>query len=391
MVSHTKSVKSYEVFWTQFDWTGNLCLRLITRTATPPLVKMNVLPLPLSLRASPGCSFPVFVWEASLSLGGLIEIEDVSVTLPLSFQKIFFLGDTGCRPDQEFRPEKWPFKKIVTKALKEKPDLMIHLGDYIYRHFKAQEKCDPENIDWMEGDNWMGWEKEFFIPAADVLSTVPWVFIRGNQESNQCACEGWFRFFDGYPYPSKDLNYTPAYVISLDTVNLIVHDSSYLYPNKEMSWPNKQLTNLTFAPHRDTWLLTHRPLWGIVNNKALNNETSLIIMNEHSNLQPFLEPFPDSLTTIFSGHIHAFQAIKLASYPIQLFVMGNGGVSLEKAAPPRLLKDTHLENKKIEFAFSVIEFGYSIAEIKKNIWDLTAKNSEENLLYHGSCRYIKAY
>lgn len=369
------------LFWTQFDCTGNLCLRLVTHASPPPPVTIDEKTIQLRLRASPNPSFPVFVWEIAVPLGSLIEIEGVRVAIPLYFKKIGFLGDTGCRPDQESTPDKWPFKKIVAALIKEQPTLIIHLGDYIYRHFKAQLKSDQDLIYETEGDNWSGWQKEFFTPVGTAVSQVPWVFIRGNQESNECAPEGWFRFFDGYPYTSACPNYTPAYVISLDTANLIVHDSSYLHPDQELNWPDKQLSHLNLDPGREAWLLTHRPLWGIVNNQGENDSKPLIIMNEHSNLQPYMEPFPSSLTTIFSGHIHAFQAIKLASTPIQLYVIGNGGVCLEKAAPPEILMNTHLENKKIDSAVSLIQSGYGVAECKSKSWRLIVKNAQANILY----------
>lgn len=112
-------------------------------------------------------------------------------------------------------------------------------------------------------------------------------------------------------------------------------------------------------------------------------------MNEHSNLQSFLEPFPDNLTTIFSGHIHAFQAIKLAQHNIQLFVIGNGGVNLEKDPPPEILKNTLLEDKKIDYAVSLIESGYGIAQYTSRKWSLLAKNRQGYPLIQLNCKNIE--
>lgn len=378
--------KNYEFFWTQFDATGNLCLRLITKESLPPHVTVDGVHITLQLRAPASPSFPIFVWETPMPLGGVIEIEEMRVSLPLSFKKIAFIGDTGCRPMQGCSIEKWPFSKIANKLVEEGPDLIIHLGDYIYRHLAAQKRYGLSVIHLEEGDNWSGWQKEFFSPLHDMLPAVPWIFVRGNQECCQAACEGWFRFLDGYPYRPVPSNYTPAYVIPLEKVNLIVHDSSCVEPEHEKDWPDKQLQHLNLSPDKDAWLLTHRPPWGIVNCQKNNDNKPLIIMNERSNLQSFLEPFPDSLTTIFSGHIHAFQAIKLAQNNIQLFVIGNGGVNLEKARPPKILKNTRLEDKKIDYAVSLIESGYGIAQYASQKWSLQAKNSQGQSLIELDCK-----
>ena len=183
------------------------------------------------------------------------------------------------------------------------------------------------------------------------------------------------------------MNYTPAYVIPLEKVNLIVHDSSCVQPEYEKNWPENQLHNLNLSPAKDAWLLTHRPPWGIINCQKHNDNKPLIIMNEHANLQSFLEPFPDSLTTIFSGHIHAFQAIRLAQNAIQLFVIGNSGVNLEKDRPPEILKNTRLEDKKIDYAVSLIESGYGIAKYACQKWSLQAKNKKGNALIQLDCKY----
>lgn len=52
-------------------------------------------------------------------------------------------GDTGCRINatqvQDCNdPAQWPFKQVAASAAAEKPDLMIHVGDYLYRELRAQ-------------------------------------------------------------------------------------------------------------------------------------------------------------------------------------------------------------------------------------------------------------
>ena len=52
--------------------------------------------------------------------------------------RILVLGDTGCRIKGSFLqacndPVAWPFAGLAKAAADLKPDLVIHLGDYLYR------------------------------------------------------------------------------------------------------------------------------------------------------------------------------------------------------------------------------------------------------------------
>ena len=384
----TIPVKS-EAIWLQFDSSGSLCLRVVTTGSDCPFIESPKGFPPLTQRAAASRAFPVTVWEASLPADiKEISIEGLSLCVPDSYTRIAIVGDTGCRPAQGCSPEKWPFQQVAEKMVAEKPNLAIHTGDYIYRHMHAQQKCCPHHIHTDEGDNWEGWQKEFFSPLAKVLHLIPWVFIRGNQETDGCASEGWRRFLDGYPFVDQEVDYTPPYVIALDKVNLIVHDSANICPDHDQVWPDNQLEGLSLPGPNPAWLLTHRPLWGIVNDQKHNDDIPVIIMNEHANLQQFLEPFPESLATIFSGHIHAFQVIKLFAHDIHQFVIGNSGVALEEDRPPEVLRNTRLEGHKIEEAYSLVVFGYGLAEYEVNVWNLQCKNLKGEILEIFPCKPV---
>ncbi len=129
--------ENFNVWWVQFNCEGGLSLRIITKESVPPQVLIDQEWLTLKLR-SPAQEpyFPIWVWEISLpSNAQTITIEKTVFSIPnLSLKKIAFLGDTGCRPDQPCDPEHWPLETVVGKIAAENPELIIHLGDYIYRH-----------------------------------------------------------------------------------------------------------------------------------------------------------------------------------------------------------------------------------------------------------------
>ena len=85
-----------------------------------------------------------------------------------------------------------PFPRWPAAAAKFKPDLVIHVGDYLYR----ESACPPGNqgcagSPW--GDNWTTWKADFFDPAAPLLAAAPIVLVRGNHEDCKRAGPGWTR------------------------------------------------------------------------------------------------------------------------------------------------------------------------------------------------------
>ncbi len=112
-------------------------------------------------------------------------------------QRILVLGDTGCRIKGASLqacndPAQWPFPQLAAAAASLKPDLVIHVGDYLYR----ESACPAGNqgcagSPW--GDNWTTWQADFFTPAAPLLAAAPIVLARGNHEDCKRAGPGWTR------------------------------------------------------------------------------------------------------------------------------------------------------------------------------------------------------
>ena len=122
-------------------------------------------------------------------------------------QRIVLLGDTGCRikmpangkgdPLQDCTSQDaWPWARVASAAAREKPDLVIHVGDYHYREFCDDPKRCAELIERgvAVSYGWLGWQADFFTPAAPLLMQAPWVFVRGNHENCDRGGEGWMRF-----------------------------------------------------------------------------------------------------------------------------------------------------------------------------------------------------
>ena len=112
-------------------------------------------------------------------------------------QRILVVGDTGCRIKGAALqacndPAPGLFRRLAAAAARLKPDLVIHVGDYLYR----ESACPAGNAGcagspW--GDNWITWQADFLTPAAPLLAAAPIVLVRGNHEDCRRSGAGLLR------------------------------------------------------------------------------------------------------------------------------------------------------------------------------------------------------
>ena len=110
-----------------------------------------------------------------------------------------------CRDAPAERPEQKPTQErhgstansaaFGSAAAASQPDLVIHVGDYLYR----ESEC-PKNMGCSgspRGDNkGDAWYADFFEPASKLLAAAPWIMTRGNHEICSRAGRGYFLFLD---------------------------------------------------------------------------------------------------------------------------------------------------------------------------------------------------
>ena len=188
-------------------------------------------------------------------------------------ERIAMLGDTGCRKNDEqvCDDKEWPFRALARQVEKSNPDLIIHLGDYMY----------AKGV-----DDWAGWKYHFFGPAQRLLQNAPWVMVRGNHETCGVKKEGalGFHLFFGVGNDgdcgknTEDGTYSnptalaATYAVDISPKHrLIVADSTlaYLPDGKEECSINDdkacEYTKKALAPvgpmskGKTTWLVTHVP------------------------------------------------------------------------------------------------------------------------------------
>ena len=252
--------------------------RVIIDAPDQPCPKLSPGELSMTARPNPNPrTFPVTVCEAIYPFDQALTVEGFERKLPpvRSAQPtaLAVLGDSGClnNKDQDCATQ-WPFAALVNAAVAERPDLVIHVGDYNYRgtpgrvgeehvydgcattKYVSQNPADA--LDSASWDRWPHWRDDFFKPATPLFATAPWVFSRGNHELCSRAGPGYFYFLDPHSPllghdparyrcpaqtnggdPSPNLTFVPPYALAFDAgLTLVDIDRSGPSPRRRRRW-----------------------------------------------------------------------------------------------------------------------------------------------------------
>ncbi|MCC7274028.1 MAG: metallophosphoesterase [Alphaproteobacteria bacterium] len=321
-------------------------VRVATTDAACPRIRYDDFDRPMQVRVGPWEAYPHTVCEAPLpAIVQRASFAGRAIPLPRPEpRRIVVLGDSGCRLKGGSvqacnDPAQWPFARIAAAAAAMAPDLVIHVGDYHYRETPCPQPgagCEGSPY----GYNWGAWRADFFDPAAPLLAAAPWVMVRGNHEDCERAGHGWFRYLDPRPRPPDCEGFTEPYRIAFGDFSLVVHDSAIARDQNprdaEIERHRGQLAAARALATPESWLLTHRPLYGVYKFEPTTRRP--ILTNE--TLQAAAAALgPDPFRAVFSGHIHRFDAFSFAGGQPAQVVVGGGGTALDPSLddpPPDL-------------------------------------------------------
>jgi hypothetical protein len=222
-------------------------------------------------------AFPIKVCEAAYPGNVVARIGPTTLKLrPADPKKILVIGDTGCRLAkwgmQDCNdPDEWPFQKLAERAAALDPDLIIHVGDYQYREACLEAdagKCAGLAL----GDVWPAWRKDFFEPAGKLLSSAPWVMLRGNHEDMGRAGAGWLRLFSPFPRSPGEVplpDDVRPYLLCLGSLTLAVLDvanereaaAALVRGELYARWIERLAPRFPADATRQNWLFLHVPPW----------------------------------------------------------------------------------------------------------------------------------
>jgi hypothetical protein len=280
-------------------------------------------------------------------------------------------GDTGCRikgltVQACNDPAQWPFPRVAAAAARLKPDLVIHVGDYLYR----EAACPPLNRGCAgspSGDDWPAWAADFFTPAAPLLAAAPFVFVRGNHEECARSGEGWLRLLGPLTFDPKSscIDHVAPWSVPFGDVTLAVMDDAHApdpyAPGDLASLYRADLAALHRMP-APVWLVMHRPIWGVVElgfGIVVGGNRTMMAAQDESGI-------PNNVSLQLSGHIHSFEAINYAKGAPPQIIAGEGGDLLDTA--PRDLSGRSVGTEKIASGLSLPGYGFLLFTREADHW-----------------------
>src|SRR4029077_11545247 len=223
-----------EYHWVQFAPQGLEARAIVRDGAACPEATIDGTTAAMAIRAESGDGYPIRVCSLPIPSGrAAVTIAGKPLPLPPADPKrILRMGDSGCRLKGTLvqacnDPQAWPFRVVADVAAYMKPDLVIHVGVYHYRE-SACPAGNPGCAGSPHGDNWDVWQADFFSPAARLLETAPWVFVRGNHEECNRGGHGWRRTLDPRRFDLATGCQGPAapFFVDLGSLRLAVFDVS---------------------------------------------------------------------------------------------------------------------------------------------------------------------
>jgi len=360
--------------WVQLRPGGGNEVRVVTTADKCPSLTVDGTTMPMSERAPPNPSFKVHLCAAIISdRAKTATLNETSLALfHANPQRVMVFGDTGCRIKGSViqdcnDPKQWPFPQIAAQAAKLKPDLVIHVGDYLYRESPCPDG-DKRCADSPYGDTWPAWAADFFTPAAPLLASSPWVFVRGNHEDCERSGLGWLRLLGPQVFnPVAGCEtHLRLYTVPLGEVDLAVMDNADA-PDVTIDSDLRSEYEADFAdlakskaPH--LWLAMHRPIWGAITGPFSipmgGNRTLIASLTDLHAL--------DRVQLMLAGHIHTFEAMNYRGSAPPQIIAGFGGDNLDSA--PADLSGANLGGGHVKDGISLGGFGFLMMEHEKTGW-----------------------
>jgi hypothetical protein len=369
--------------WVELGEDGKAIARIVVtspRDCPPIVVDGNSRPMivrehmPAGFR--PACEFTIPSGTRTAALNGH------SLALPKPDpERVAVIGDTGCRIKGRAvqdcnHAQEWPFLQVAQAAAGEKADLVVHVGDYLYRESPCPEDSRALCGGSPAGDNWDAWNADFFTPAASLLSAAPWAFSRGNHEDCNRTWRGWFYYLDPQPWDGVCADYPPAYLIKLGKFQLAMLDSTAV---QERQLDEKQMgiyaAELASLHPQNAWLATHYPFWGFVTDSPSGRPVPLVATLEAA----WESAAPSGYTLILGGHIHLFEYVSLDQGRPPQILAGDAGTRLDVPIDVSV-KGTEIRGARVVAGQSRSVFGYILLTRQANNWRLELKDQRRKVL-----------
>jgi len=376
--------------WVQAAVTGYEA-RVATAATDCAVLRTDGGDVAMTVRAAADESFPLLCAAPIPAATHTASIAGRPLAIPVANpQRILVLGDTGCRIKGAALqacndPAHWPFPSLAASAAKLKPDLVVHLGDYLYRESPCPlGVAGCAGSPW--GDNWTTWLADFFTPATPLLAAAPIVLVRGNHEDCERAWQGWQRALSAFAVAPACMPHEPVFTLDTGAVRLAVMDdasASETSINKtDLPVYAAEIAGLAKIP-APVWFVHHRPIWAAISGPlgipAGGNRTLIAAAGDTL--------IPGTVELQLSGHIHTFESLNFSKGVPPQIVAGNGGDNLH-VTPQNLWGTVFQGNSGVTVTdgLSVGGFGFLLMTKAENGWIIDLYDSDGRLTRQ--CRFL---
>lgn len=356
--------------WVEMTGAGAQ-VRAVSEAETCPTLEVDGEAHAMTLRAGPDAAFANRICQAPLPRGAKIaSVDGVRLPTPKALpRRLVVLGDSGCRLKGVYFQScndpvgGWPFARVAGLAAAQKPDLVIHVGDYYYR----ETPCPPliaACAGSPYGDKWPTWKAEVFDPAAGLLKAAPWVFARGNHEDCKRGGKGWFRLLDAdAAVQTCPLGHSATFAVDIGGVRLAVLDTADgddVKVDPALTATIESDLKAISPGNSPVWLVTHRPIWSV-------NRDGDALSDGITNANERAAVHAQGLGQVelgLVGHIHNFTSLDFgAGRPGQLIVGTGGDVQDPHDIPPPAIGKVAIDGMTAN-VFSMGRFGYFVFDRK---------------------------
>jgi predicted phosphodiesterase len=374
--------------WVELGENGQALARIVVIDAGDcPSIRVDGVTRAMSLRTPvpeglrPACELPIPQGAKAASLNGR------ALALPRpNPSKIVAIGDTGCRIVEERvqdcnNPEQWPLERVAKQAAAAKPDLVIHVGDYLYR----EVACPPEKLAFCGGspvgDHWEAWDADFFKPAAALLAAAPWALARGNHEDCRRAWRGWFYYLDPRPWDGACNAYSQPYVVKLGAFQLAVLDTSAVTNARAEEQVSAYAAQISSIDVTHAWLVDHHPFWLFVPS----NRGGAPVATNATLQDAWQRAAPSGFDLVVSGHVHLFQVLNFDGTRPPQIVAGNSGTLLSIPVD-RSIDGLAISGTMVTASETKQTWGYTLFRRTKAGWDLSLRTPDDKAVVACSVR-----
>lgn len=362
--------------WTQLIDANTMSIRaIVAGNGKCPRVESNGTKQRMSVRATPEAGnpgqFSNTVCEFNLRRDNLMrKVDGINVPgVPDEIKYVAIIGDTGCRVSKWVSQVQdchnlhdWPMKTVADTVSAERADLVIHVGDYLYR--EAQCK-NPQQCGDVWGYNWPSWNADWFLPSARLRQTKALLLSRGNHEACDRAWRGWSRYLAPGPYQQGAVCVDRAkpFVVEFKKFRTVMYDSS------DISASSTAVPDFSNIPanknNLPTWFVTHRPFWAAYNAEPYGDYSYAGDTVMRTAFENTSKEFQRLTTLLVSGHVHYAQSInhaktdKISNWPLQL-IIGHSGTELNLFGKPYNFNGSGMNAKDVS---NIPGFGYAVVDL----------------------------